>query len=100
MTHVKTHDSFFGSAIPHGENLIYRADLSDYKPLPFAYFLPDTHFVVGFVMDLRKTFIERSVYNIFDFTKDVGGLVSGLHGLFVILVTIIQFQDLHFFMVT
>ena len=44
-------------------------------------------------------YIERSVYNIFDLVRDIGGLVSGLHGFFIIFVTILQYEDLHYDMI-
>ena len=51
-------------------------------------------------MDFRMNFVERKVYNFFDFIRDLGGLISGLHGFFIILVAIFQYQDLHYFMVS
>ena len=53
-----------------------------------------------FNVDFNRRFIERKSYDIFDFVRDVGGLVSGLNGLFVVLIAIIQFQDLHYYMVS
>ena len=35
-------------------------------------------------------FIDRSVYNLFDFMRDLGGLVSGLSGLALIIVSILK----------
>ena len=45
-------------------------------------------------------FIDRSVYNLFDFIRDLGGLVSGLNGIALITVSILKFQDFQFYMVS
>ena len=45
-------------------------------------------------------FIDRKVYSFFDFVSDIGGLVSGFHGTFIILTAILQYQDLHYYMVS
>ena len=98
MTESKTHDSFFGSLVPPETNHTYTMDLDKFKPLPFAYLPWNTHISASISIDYRKSFINRSVYNIFDFVKDIGGLISGLHNLFVIIVAVTKFQDLHFWM--
>ena len=46
------------------------------------------------------THIERSVYNIFHFVRDIGGLVSGLNGLFSVIIALIHYQDLHYYLVS
>ena len=47
--------------------------------------------VVGFGPNYDRTFIERFDYDIFDFVRDIGGLISGISGLFVVIVALIQF---------
>ena len=63
--------------------------MGNFKPLETGFYTPETHFVVNFNLDSQMTFIDRSVYNLFDFVRDVGGLVSGLNGIFIILVAIV-----------
>ena len=89
MTKVKTRDSYLGPLVASDERLIYGYDMGQFKPLETGFYSPETHYVVNLSLDSRMTFIERSVYNLFDFVRDVGGLVSGLNGIFIILVTII-----------
>ena len=61
------------------------------RPIPFAVLPPNTHVSTAISIDYSKTFINRSVYNIFDFVKDIGGLISGLNNLFVIIVAVAKF---------
>ena len=51
-------------------------------------------------MSYSMNFIDRKVYSVFDFIAEIGGLVSGIHGTFIILTAILQYQDLHYYMVS
>ena len=44
-------------------------------------------------------YVTRTIYNLFDLVKDVGGLASGQNGLFLIIMSILQYQDLHYHLV-
>ena len=46
------------------------------------------------------SFMHRTVYDVFSFVRDMGGLVGGLNGLLFTLVSLLQFQDLHYFMIS
>ena len=46
------------------------------------------------------TFIERTVYDMFDLVRDLGGLVGGTHGFFFVLISLLQVNDLNFTMIS
>ena len=88
MTESTTNDSFLGSLVPSEINHTYTMEKDNLEPIPFAYLPQSTHVSATISIDYRKSFINRSVYNMFDFVKDIGGLLSGLNNLFVIIVAV------------
>ena len=44
------------------------------------------HVAIPFFMAQDMTFIERTVYDMFDLVRDLGGLVGGLNGFFMVLI--------------
>ena len=67
----------------------YKVIVEPPRNLPAGVSVPNAHLIIMFDMDYKMNYIERSVYNIFDLIKDIGGLVSGLHGFFIIFVAIL-----------
>ena len=100
MTNITTQDSYFGSFVSPKTSYTFNPVVKLSKNLPMSYFPENIHVVINFAVHYDVQFINRSVYNLSDLIKDVGGLVTGVHGIFLIIVTIIQFQDIHFFMVS
>ena len=80
-----------GPLVPSELDYTYKVVSDHPRPLPFGLAAPYAHYAICFDLDYKMNYIERSVYNIFDLVRDIGGLVSGLHGLFYILVTALQF---------
>ena len=44
------------------------------------------HVVIPFFIAQDMTFIERTVYDMFDLVRDLGGLVGGLNGFFMVFI--------------
>ena len=89
MTQIVTRDSYLGSLVPQEVDYTYKLFVEPPRPSPRGLFSPNNHISLVFDMDYKMNYIERSVYNIFDLVKDIGGLVSGLHGFFFIFATIL-----------
>ena len=95
-----TNESIFGPLSNPIIHDIYEVKSTKQEEIYKGSKLLDFHFSYIVNLDQSMIFIDRSVYNLFDFIRDLGGLMSGLNGLALITVSILKYQDFQFYMVS
>ena len=91
MTNVTTNDSILGPLTDFIVEYIFDPQILTPETLPEAIVGPQTYFGVAFLMSPKMNYVTRTIYNLFDLVKDVGGLASGQNGLFLIIMSILQY---------
>ena len=91
MTNVTRRDGYFGSIQTPQTELIYKPKRGAAFPLPEGFIDSPLQFGVPIYMKYKMNFVQRSVYDVFSFVRDLGGLVGGLNGFFIVFLTLLQF---------
>ena len=89
ITKVTSKESYFGSFVAPKTTYIYSPKIQPALRLPDSFFSENTFLIIPFTIHYDVRLVERSIYSVFDFIRDIGGLVSGINGVFVFIVAII-----------